>query len=92
MSKTAVIAFYAYGILFVHPVIIWFILISSQHICNWLAHEILDESKVHASFKKMAAVVDKQNENEPNYSAMSNNFDHSLAFQAALDLAFKGKS
>ena len=48
--------------------------ISSQHICNWLKHGILDELKLHASLETMAAVVvvDKQNENDPNYPAMSN--------------------
>lgn len=39
----------------------------------------------------MAAVVDEQNENDLNHRAMSNDFDNSLAFQAAPDLVFKGK-
>lgn len=66
--------------------------ISSQHICNWLEHNILTESQVRASLEKMAVVVDKQNEHDPKYQAMSTDFDNSLAFNAALDLVFKGKT
>ena len=65
--------------------------ISSQHICNWLLHGILDESQVIQAMEKMAKVVDQQNAHDPNYTPMSENFDESLAFQAALDLVFKGK-
>lgn len=39
----------------------------------------------------MVPVVDKLNENHLNYRAMSNDFDNSLASQAALNLVFKGK-
>ena len=42
------------------------------------------------SLKKMAQIVDKQNENDANYKKMSDNYDKSLAFQAAVDLVFKG--
>jgi len=66
--------------------------ISSQHICNWLEHNILTESQVRASLEKMAVIVDKQNEHDPKYQAMSTDFDNSLAFNAALDLVFKGKT
>ena len=38
----------------------------------------------------MAQIVDKQNENDANYKKMSENYDGSLAFQAAVDLVFKG--
>ena len=38
----------------------------------------------------MAQIVDKQNENDANYKKMSENYDDSLAFQAAVDLVFKG--
>ena len=41
--------------------------------------------------KKMAKIVDEQNEDDPNYQKMSDNFDKSIAFSAACDLVFKGR-
>ena len=66
--------------------------ISSQHICNWLEHGILTESQIISAFKAMAKIVDEQNAHDPNYKAMSADFTNSLAFNAACDLVFKGKS
>ncbi|MEH6594024.1 MAG: malate synthase G [Colwellia polaris] len=64
--------------------------ISSQHMANWLQHNICTPEQVLASLKKMAAVVDQQNQHDKQYHAMSSNFDNNVAFQTALALVLQG--
>ena len=64
--------------------------ISSQHIANWLHHGIVSEAQVRATFERMAAVVDRQNAGDPAYRSLVAN-PQGPAFQAALELVFKGK-
>ncbi|MDC0532424.1 malate synthase G, partial [Candidatus Pelagibacter ubique] len=73
--------------------------ISSQHIANWIHHDICTKSQVMEVMKKMAKIVDDQNKNDgaytrsgrESYEMMSENFEQSIAFKTACDLIFKGK-
>ena len=66
--------------------------ISSQHIANWLYHGICSRKQVLEIMKKMAKVVDKQNNNDELYQKMSPQYDKSIAFKTACELVFQGKN
>ena len=64
--------------------------ISSQQLANWLYHGLITEEQIRSVFADMAWLVDWQNHSDPNYVNMHPDLDDSIAYQAALDLVFKG--
>jgi len=64
--------------------------ISSQHIANWLLHGIVTADQVMATMRRMAEVVDRQNEGDAAYTKMAPGFD-GRAFRAAVELVLEGR-
>tara|TARA_B100000287_G_scaffold373231_1_gene372319 strand:- start:306 stop:1448 length:1143 start_codon:yes stop_codon:yes gene_type:complete len=65
--------------------------ISSQHIANWLHHGVITDEEIISTMEEMAAFVDEQNADDPEYQPMCSDLDSSIPYQAALALVFEGR-
>lgn len=64
--------------------------ISSQHLANWLLHDIINTAQVEQSLQRMATLVDEQNSSDVEYIPMTPDLDNSIGYKAAYDLIFLG--
>ena len=65
--------------------------ISSQHVANWLHHDLIAADQVRETMRRMANLVDQQNAGDPDYEPMAPDYDSSIPFQAAVELVFSAR-
>ena len=65
--------------------------ISSQHVANWLHHELVSADQVRETMRRMANLVDQQNSGDPDYVPMAPDCDSSIPFGAAIELVFSAR-
>ena len=62
----------------------------NQLVGNFVRSLFMAPDKMISIFKRMAKIVDIQNKDDVNYTKMSDNYEESIEFQAALELVFNG--
>ena len=66
--------------------------ISSQHVANWLRHDLVTPDQVHETMRRMANLVDQQNSGDPAYRPMAPDYEWSIPYKAAVDLIFSART
>ena len=65
--------------------------ISSQHVANWLHHNLVSADQVREAMQRMAVAVDAQNADDELYEPMATDYTTSIPFQAAVSLVLDGR-
>jgi malate synthase len=63
--------------------------ISSQLVANWLKHGVISLQEIDESMRRIALIVDEQNEHQPDYEPLAHSWDGE-AFNAARALLVEG--